>query len=98
MKKYAMAAVVVAVAVLFTGYSFAMCGTCDTEGQKSEKASSSAPVKVNNTYCPVSGEKIAMENASTVEYNGKEYNLCCPACIKPFKADPEKYISEMKQE
>ncbi len=31
------------------------------------------------------------EAVAKVTDEGKEYNLCCPGCIKTFKADPEKY-------
>ena len=47
--------------------------------------------KVNNTICPVMGDKIDMKDPVTVEYNGKIYNLCCSACVAMFKANPEKY-------
>ena len=61
-------------------------------------AGNAAPVKVNNTICPVTGDKVDMRNPVTVEYNGKVYNLCCPACVAPFKGDPEKYIKKMAEE
>ena len=56
-------------------------------------------VEVGNKICPVSGDPIGgdgdgdeddMETV-TYEYNGKIYNLCCKACTKDFKKDPEKY-------
>ena len=49
-----------------------------------------------NSVCPVSGEE-ADQNI-TYAYNGKTYALCCNKCLKKFKADPEKYISRMKQD
>lgn len=48
-----------------------------------------------NTICPVSGEEA--DAAITYAYNGKTYALCCNKCLKKFKADPEKYISRMKE-
>lgn len=44
--------------------------------------------------CPITGEK-ASEQYS-YEYKGKTYFFCCPACIAPFKTDPEKYTAKMK--
>jgi YHS domain-containing protein len=50
-------------------------------------------VEVENKICPVSGEKVggSMGEGVKYEYNGKIYNLCCPACKKDFKNDPEKF-------
>lgn len=45
--------------------------------------------------CPVmKGE--ATEKYS-YEYDGKTYYFCCPSCIDTFKADPEKYISKIRE-
>src|SRR3989338_8661382 len=47
-------------------------------------------VIVDNKICPISGEKIgAMGEGQVVEHNGKQYKLCCPACMKDFMKDPE---------
>lgn len=49
-------------------------------------------VNVGNKICPVSNEEVGlMGKAYTVEYNGKEYNLCCKMCAKDFQKNPEKY-------
>jgi len=53
---------------------------------------------VGNKICPVSGDKIIEETKSTIEYKGKVYNLCCPACIDEFKKDPDKYIEKVNEE
>jgi hypothetical protein len=60
-------------------------------------ATSTAPavVKVGNTKCIVSGED-KMGEGSTITYNGKEYNLCCPMCKKDFNKDPEKYVKALE--
>ena len=53
---------------------------------------STKAVEVGNKICPVSGDKVGeMGDIVKYEYNGKIYNLCCKACIKDFKKDPEKY-------
>ncbi|MDE2028262.1 MAG: YHS domain-containing protein [Candidatus Omnitrophica bacterium] len=54
---------------------------------------STQAVDVGNKFCPVSGEKIggAMGPGVTLEYKGKIYHFCCPACIPKFKSDPAKY-------
>ncbi len=52
----------------------------------------SEAVEVGNKLCPVSGEPVEeMGVPFKLEHNGKIYNLCCPMCVKEFKADPEKY-------
>ncbi len=48
-------------------------------------------VNVSNKACPVSGDPVNTKNPVTYEYKGKVYNLCCSACIEPFKKNPEKY-------
>ncbi len=49
-------------------------------------------VEVGNKICPVSKEKVGqMGDVVKYEYNGKIYNLCCPACKKDFVKDPQKF-------
>jgi YHS domain-containing protein len=60
----------------------------NTTKQTSQKET----IEVGNKICPVSGEKINEKWKATYEYKGKIYNFCCPACIKEFKKDPDKYI------
>jgi len=93
MVKRCAAVAVVAIAIgLICATAFAMCGSCGVGETKSKSAASTvAPVKVNNTVCPVTGNKVDMKNPVTVEYNGKIYNLCCPMCPDTFKSNPEKY-------
>lgn len=57
-----------------------------------------AAVNVGNKVCPVTGEKIAALGKDTVEYQGKVYNLCCPACKEQFLADPAKYTAVVEEE
>ena len=57
-------------------------------------ASAAEVVDVGNSICPVSGDKVGK---TTFEYQGKRYHFCCKDCVKDFKKDPEKYISQMKQ-
>lgn len=73
---------------------YAMCGSCGVGDSHESKA---AAVNVNNTICPVSGDKVDMKNPTTIEYDGKVYNLCCPACIKEFKKSPEEYIGKIEK-
>ena len=53
---------------------------------------------VENEICPVSDEAIKEKTKVNYEYEGKIYNLCCPACIAEFKKDPKKYIEKVEQE
>ncbi|MEK6715474.1 MAG: YHS domain-containing protein [Candidatus Omnitrophota bacterium] len=57
-----------------------------------------AVVEVGNKICPVSGEKIEEKEAYQIEHEGKIYNLCCKACMKDFKKDPDKYIKKIEEE
>ena len=36
--------------------------------------------------------------ATTVEYKGVTYNLCCNSCKKEFQAHPEDVIARAKKE
>lgn len=54
-------------------------------------------VEVGNRICPVSGKEIKEEEKYQVEYEGKIYNLCCKACAKDFKKDPQEYIEKLKE-
>ena len=49
-----------------------------------------------NKFCPISGEKIDESKSAKVEYNGKTYHLCCPACLKDFNKDPEAAIQKIE--
>lgn len=88
--------IVVAIVIIFTGSSiFAMCGMCGGD-EKAAGSAKTAAVKVNNTVCPVSGDKVNMSNPTTVEYKGEAYNLCCPMCTAEFLKNPEKYSAKAK--
>jgi YHS domain-containing protein len=50
-------------------------------------------VDAGNSVCPLTGQQVSGD--SFVEYNGKRYKLCCPACEVEFKKDPEKYVGKM---
>lgn len=63
-------------------------GMMQSEGNEDE----SKAVEVGNKICPISGEKVGqMGEIIKYEHIGKIYNLCCPACLKDFKKNPEKY-------
>ena len=79
--------VIIAVA-LIVSLAFVAGGICQNN---ETKAATTAPVKVNNTICPVTGSPVDAKNPVTVEYHGKIYNLCCSMCPATFKANPEKY-------
>lgn len=56
------------------------------------------PVNAGNKICPVSGEEIKEGETYQVEYEDKIYNLCCKACMKDFKKDPQKYLKKVEEE
>jgi len=63
------------------------------EGEITAGVTKSGAIKVGNTICPISKEKVGeMGDVVEYEYEGKIYNLCCTMCLKDFKKDPEKYI------
>ncbi len=49
--------------------------------------------------CLVSGEELGEHGeASVIHYKGRTVKFCCPACEKPFRAEPEKYLNQMPGE
>lgn len=51
------------------------------------------------TNCPVSGEKLGEHGeAAVIHYKGRTVKFCCPACEKPFRAEPEKYLNQLPGE
>lgn len=52
-----------------------------------------APVYPLKT-CVVSGEKLGtMGKPAVLNYEGREVQFCCKACIKDFNKDPKKFIA-----
>lgn len=43
--------------------------------------------------CPVSGDKIK-NSKFQADYLGKQYQFCCRGCMKKFKKNPAKFVSE----
>jgi YHS domain-containing protein len=60
------------------------------------KPATATVVDVKNTLCPVSGAKVSGNDF--VEYKGKRYALCCPACKAQFLKDPDKFIKKMEKQ
>ncbi|MBI4970668.1 MAG: hypothetical protein HZC17_02380 [Candidatus Omnitrophica bacterium] len=50
-----------------------------------------------NSICPVMPGECTKDQFH-VDYNGERIYLCCKACVKGFKRDPEKYFKNFKSE
>ncbi|VGO21448.1 efflux RND transporter periplasmic adaptor subunit [Pontiella sulfatireligans] len=61
----------------------------------SEQAADSTEPKPQ-THCPVMGGEINKEVFA--DHNGMRIYFCCAGCDSEFKADPEKYLMQMKAE
>ena len=48
------------------------------------------------TTCPVMGNPI--DKQYFADYDGKRVYFCCPACIKAFNEDPDKYVKKLEDE
>ena len=55
---------------------------------------STQPMAVNK-FCPVTREPVD-PSIPTIQYDGKTIGFCCSDCVKDFKADPEKYMKNLK--
>ena len=56
--------------------------------------STDTPQSKAQTHCPVMGGKINQEIFT--DHNGMRIYFCCPGCDGEFKADPDKYLNQMK--
>ncbi|MBI2299769.1 MAG: YHS domain-containing protein [Armatimonadetes bacterium] len=63
------------------------------EPKPGEAAAPAAGAPVNK-LCPVSGDPI--DPKVTTELEGKTYAFCCAGCIDKFKAEPAKYLAQLK--
>ncbi len=45
---------------------------------------------------PVCGKRMNKNKAHVIiEYEGKEYLICCPLCQAEFERNPKKYVSRL---
>jgi len=61
-------------------------------GNDSAKKEEGKPV---NKFCPIEKEHEVDPKVTTV-YEGKTIGFCCADCIDKFKADPKKYMKDLK--
>jgi YHS domain-containing protein len=61
-----------------------------------KKADDKKP-KAVNVNCPVTGEKVDPEVATTT-YKGKTVGFCCADCIKDFNKEPAKYMKKVDED
>ena len=73
--------------------SSAGCSMCDMKSAPATQPTASA--KPINRYCAVDRDD-AVDPAITYLYQGKVIGFCCEDCIPKFKADPEKYMKDLK--
>ncbi len=74
-----------------------------TDADKNAKEAEALMAKVQEmiksaseqTKCPVMGGDIDKSVFTT--YKDKKVYFCCAACIRPFEADSEKYVSKLPQ-
>ncbi|MBI3880900.1 MAG: hypothetical protein HY301_12690 [Verrucomicrobia bacterium] len=60
------------------------------------KADKPKPWPATLTACVVSGEKLgSMGKPYVFVHEGQEIKMCCPSCLKEFKADPAKYLKKI---
>jgi hypothetical protein len=49
-----------------------------------------------NKICAVEGGDHTVDPDFFVMYKSQKIGFCCEDCIKEFKADPEKYVAQLK--
>ncbi|MGB6220078.1 hypothetical protein [Haloferula sp.] len=68
----------------------ASCATTATGGM----ASGTKPY--TKDVCIVTGNKLgSMGTPVSMVYEGQEVKLCCKPCVAKFKADPQRYLSNI---
>ncbi|MBN2571869.1 MAG: YHS domain-containing protein [Ignavibacteriales bacterium] len=70
------------------------CSTTTSHSDHGDVVESSGVQTAWNSVCPVMGEPIP-QGAVTYEYQGRIWAFCCQSCLDKFKADPEKYKSNV---
>lgn len=62
-----------------------------------DEAESVEKGEIINDTCPVMGGAVDNTTPYKVEYNGKIIGFCSTADVEKFNADPEKYMSKLKE-
>ncbi|MFV1957860.1 MAG: YHS domain-containing protein [Planctomycetota bacterium] len=60
-----------------------------------ELASAAQAAGTANGLCPVLNKPVTPQ-AGTVPYRGEKIGFCCPGCVAKFKADPVRFMDEMR--
>jgi YHS domain-containing protein len=86
-----------AILVLVAGCSAGDPAPANSKGSPplSATTQASATVKPINKYCAVEKDN-EIDPAVTYLYQGKVIGFCCEDCVPKFKANPEKYMKELK--
>jgi YHS domain-containing protein len=69
--------------------------TAATAAQEAKETATQAAAAMEQTLCPVSGDKI--DKNVFIEYKGKKVYFCCASCKSIFDKDPEKYLAKLPQ-
>jgi YHS domain-containing protein len=87
--------IILLTAVVVIGLGLIGCKKKEQPTPAKPKAAASAVTEVEQTVCPVTGEKI--DKNIFVEYKGKKVYFCMESCKTAFEKDPEKYIAKLPQ-
>ena len=83
-------------ALILTAVTLSMlvlgCGKTDEKHDTHKKHDHA---EITQTKCPVMGGKI--DKKLYVEHKGTKIYVCCKACIKKIKEDPDKYLKMVKE-
>lgn len=82
---------IIGLIVLFlnSGTAFAEDAKKETAKETKEQPAAAAD------FCPICGPEEEMHGLSFgYRYKGKKYKFCSMECLKAFKADPQKFLSE----
>ena len=65
------------------------------EPAKSKPSAAALAAAAVQSICPVMEDETVDAGSYTVEYSGRTVLLCCKACVRRWKRDPERYASSV---
>jgi len=92
MKKIAILAIVVLMAMTITSAVYSQCSI----GELSEAGDAiEGEGGVVNDICPVMGGAVSKDTPYKTIYKGKTIGFCCAGCVGAFGKDPEAYVKKI---
>jgi hypothetical protein len=83
-------------ALMLTLVTVLATATAFAADKPTTKPSTQPAATAVNKICAVEGGDHTVDPDFFVMYKSQKIGFCCEDCIKEFKADPEKYVAQLK--